>query len=233
MPFDTIESSNQYDASVPRRLDKTYGVSIMIGIMTLPYSLNHSGFHWTFDDFLQGLICRPPTIMRQPALVTMAVCRSFAAIHVIFAFLVSHIDSSASFSAARRHAHGASFNGSVVKLALTTIPSDNDDASSFAKLCTQDTPERNTPPSTVRQTPCVRICRYNSDFYNGVVCIGCFREAFEIGNWASFAPTERVYALQDALDRLESLDTMESRQLEGSVSQQELEEMIDYYRTIK
>ena len=164
----------------------------------------------------------------------MAIRRYSAAIHVCAAFFVCNIGSCESFAITRRHAHGASSSGSVVKLALAiTIPLDNDDESSSATIVIKDTPEKSTPPSTVRQTPCVRICRYNSDFYDGAVCIGCFREAFEIGNWAGFAPTERIYALQDALDRLESLDSMGSRQLEGSVSQQELEEMIDYYRTIK
>lgn len=52
-------------------------------------------------------------------------------------------------------------------------------------------------------TPCVRVCRYNADCYEGAVCVGCFREAYEIANWASLTPKERAFALQDAADRWE------------------------------
>jgi predicted Fe-S protein YdhL (DUF1289 family) len=81
-------------------------------------------------------------------------------------------------------------------------------------------------PSRVSSTPCVRICRYNSNFYDGAVCIGCFREAFEIGNWVSFGRQERRYALQDALERLSSLDCDSNQSFEGSISRMELEKMI-------
>lgn len=64
-------------------------------------------------------------------------------------------------------------------------------------------------------TPCVRVCRYNADCFDGVVCIGCFRESFEIANWASMTPQERAYALQDAADRWED-------GYDGSISRQEL-----------
>ena len=64
-------------------------------------------------------------------------------------------------------------------------------------------------------TPCVRICRYNADCYDGAVCIGCFREAFEIGQWASLSAPEKSYALQDAADRWQP-------GYEGSVSRDEL-----------
>ena len=32
-------------------------------------------------------------------------------------------------------------------------------------------------------TPCNRICRYSNSFYNGQVCIGCFRDTYEIKMW--------------------------------------------------
>jgi len=80
-------------------------------------------------------------------------------------------------------------------------------------------------------TPCVRICRYNSEFYEGAVCIGCFRETFEIGNWASFTEEEKVYALQDALDR------WDGDAFPGSVSKEELDQQLrnaeSQYRKIK
>ena len=63
-------------------------------------------------------------------------------------------------------------------------------------------------------TPCTRICRYNSNVFDGKVCIGCFRETFEIGNWQSLSPTEKHYALLDAADRLEAV--VESKTLEES-----------------
>lgn len=75
-------------------------------------------------------------------------------------------------------------------------------------------------------TPCVRICRYNADFYDGSVCIGCFREVFEISNWASFTVDEKIYALQDALDRWQD-------EYAGSISRQELEQLIRNYESIR
>uniref|UniRef100_A0A7S3YLX8 VOC domain-containing protein n=1 Tax=Heterosigma akashiwo TaxID=2829 RepID=A0A7S3YLX8_HETAK len=51
-------------------------------------------------------------------------------------------------------------------------------------------------------TPCVRICRYKDFFFNGRVCIGCFREQFEISGWDSFTDSERGDALLDAAERL-------------------------------
>jgi glyoxylase I family protein len=65
-------------------------------------------------------------------------------------------------------------------------------------------------------TPCTRICRYNADFYGGQVCIGCFREGFEIGTWSSMSDMERSYALLDAADR--SSEEM----FDGSISKEEL-----------
>jgi predicted Fe-S protein YdhL (DUF1289 family) len=83
--------------------------------------------------------------------------------------------------------------------------------------------------STALLTPCVRICRYNSDFFDGAVCIGCFRETFDIGNWASFDTKERIYALQDALDRQECVDP---ERFPGSISLGRMQEIHDYYKTL-
>ena len=73
-------------------------------------------------------------------------------------------------------------------------------------------------PFPATPTPCVRICRYNADFYNGQVCIGCFRETFEIAQWnkASMSNLERSYTLLDAADR--HVETFE-----GSITKEELQ----------
>jgi glyoxylase I family protein len=79
-----------------------------------------------------------------------------------------------------------------------------------------DIGETTTPSDSFSVTPCTRICRYNADFYEGQVCIGCFRETFEIGTWSSMSDMERSYALLDAADR--SSEEM----FEGSVAKEEL-----------
>ena len=76
--------------------------------------------------------------------------------------------------------------------------------------------------STSSITPCVRICRYNADCYDGAVCIGCFRDGFEIGQWASMTPMERGYALQDTADRWQP-------GYEGAVSKEELLRQAQYW----
>ena len=79
-----------------------------------------------------------------------------------------------------------------------------------------------TSPSAGVITLCVRICRYNADCYDGAVCIGCFRDGFEIGQWASMSPLERSYALQDAADRWQP-------GYEGSVSKEALVQQAQYW----
>ena len=73
-----------------------------------------------------------------------------------------------------------------------------------------------TAATEVPTTPCTRICRYNADCYDGQVCIGCFREAYEIGTWASMTDMEKAYALLDAADRSSVQD------FEGSITKDEL-----------
>lgn len=53
----------------------------------------------------------------------------------------------------------------------------------------------------IPHTPCVRICRYNQNIYNGNVCIGCYREVFEIANWDRMTNMEKSVTLLDAADR--------------------------------
>lgn len=77
-----------------------------------------------------------------------------------------------------------------------------------------------TPVDTnsIPSTPCTRICRYNADFYDGQVCIGCYRDGFEISQWHAMTNIERSYALMDAADRVDSGGI----EFEGAVSQDEL-----------
>ena len=40
-------------------------------------------------------------------------------------------------------------------------------------------------------SPCVKICKYDSKFMDGMVCIGCFREQYEITNWLRLSSDEK------------------------------------------
>ena len=73
-------------------------------------------------------------------------------------------------------------------------------------------------------TPCVRICRYNRNFYDGQVCIGCFRETFDIAQWVNYDATARRFALEDALDR------WDGNAFEGSIAHETLEAHIEAYQ---
>ena len=50
-------------------------------------------------------------------------------------------------------------------------------------------------------SPCVKICKYDSKFMDGMVCIGCFREQYEITNWLRLSPNEKKQALIDIEER--------------------------------
>lgn len=50
-------------------------------------------------------------------------------------------------------------------------------------------------------SPCVKICKYDSKFMDGMVCIGCFREQHEITNWLRLSPDEKRQALIDIEER--------------------------------
>ena len=52
-------------------------------------------------------------------------------------------------------------------------------------------------------SPCVKICKYKKDFMDGNVCIGCFREQFEITNWLRMSDEEKALALKDGNERRE------------------------------
>ena len=51
------------------------------------------------------------------------------------------------------------------------------------------------------KSPCVKICKYEDAFLNGMVCIGCFREQFEITNWIKMSENEKKKSILDTLER--------------------------------
>ena len=80
-------------------------------------------------------------------------------------------------------------------------------------------------------TPCTRICRYNSNFFGGQVCIGCYREAYEIGTWSSMTASEKHMTLLDAIDRIEEATSL-SLELDGAISVEELKRQANYWQSI-
>ena len=91
-------------------------------------------------------------------------------------------------------------------------------------------PQTENNPSQVPITPCIRICRYNSSFYDGKVCIGCFREAYEIQMWQSMSQREKSMTLLDAIDRCSENDQSAASSeghvggdnFEGAITEEEL-----------
>ena len=57
-------------------------------------------------------------------------------------------------------------------------------------------------PTDIPSSPCNRICRYNANFFDGKICIGCYREEYEISTWAVMSAQEKSWALLDAADRV-------------------------------
>jgi len=78
-------------------------------------------------------------------------------------------------------------------------PSSSDETQEDSPPTSSMTKNENLPD--VPMSPCNRICRYNSSFYDGQVCIGCFREAYEIEMWQSMTPMQKSMTLMDAIDR--------------------------------
>ena len=48
---------------------------------------------------------------------------------------------------------------------------------------------------------CISICKYDLNFFKGQVCIGCFREQYEIMNWHKMSQEERKTAEKDIFIR--------------------------------
>ena len=56
------------------------------------------------------------------------------------------------------------------------------------------------------KSPCVKICKYDSSFLNGMVCIGCFREQYEITNWIKMTVNEKKKSIIDTKHRKKLFD---------------------------
>ena len=65
----------------------------------------------------------------------------------------------------------------------------------------------------VPNAECNRICRYKSVFFDGNVCIGCFRSVDEIRAWPAHGTPEWESASADAAERRTAWD--ESAALRG------------------
>jgi predicted Fe-S protein YdhL (DUF1289 family) len=89
--------------------------------------------------------------------------------------------------------------------------------------------ERELP--VVPVTPCTRICRYNANVFDGQVCIGCFRETYEIGHWQRMTATEKYYALLDAIERLENVSFLMMDESDTGTSRDELLRQADYWKS--
>lgn len=88
--------------------------------------------------------------------------------------------------------------------------------------------ERSFADASTPVTPCNRICRYNNSFYNGQVCIGCFREEYEIKIWQSMSAAEKSLTLLDQIDRC--LDVEKSGvSYDGAVTVEELKKQYSYW----
>ena len=83
---------------------------------------------------------------------------------------------------------------------------------------------------SVPASPCNRICRYNSAFYDGMVCIGCFREAYEIQTWNSMTNMQKSMTLLDALDRCS--DESMGYTFDGAVTLDELNHQCLYWSNL-
>jgi glyoxylase I family protein len=78
-------------------------------------------------------------------------------------------------------------------------------------------------------TPCNRICRYNNSFYDGQVCIGCFREEYEIKMWQSMTASEKSLTLLDQIERCIDEEKSNGGSYDGSVTVEELKKQYNYW----
>ena len=83
----------------------------------------------------------------------------------------------------------------------------------------------------VPASPCNRICRYNAAFYDGLVCIGCFREAYEIKSWNSMTNMQKSMTLLDAMDRCSDGDS-KGYSFDGAVTLDELNRQFMYWSNL-
>ena len=82
----------------------------------------------------------------------------------------------------------------------------------------------------VQPCPCNRICRYNSNFYDGQVYIGCYREAYEIEFWQLQTPLQKAMTLLDCIDRCND-NSMDDKKF-GSISMEELTRQYNHWASL-
>lgn len=101
----------------------------------------------------------------------------------------------------------------------------NDGERSSADASTNNSQHAKSTPVT----PCNRICRYNNSFYNGQVCIGCFREEYEIKMWQSMTASEKSLTLLDQIDRCKDVEKSNGVSFDGAVTVEELKKQYSYW----
>lgn len=133
----------------------------------------------------------------------------------------------------------------IMNDAATTIAKDTEiaegagDISGKVNTIEELTTTTTTASKSVPSTPCNRICRYNAGCYDGQVCIGCFRDCYEIGSWTSMTSNEKYFALMDAADRVEITkaafsddqdNNSNNKYYEGSITYNELMRQAQYWQ---
>lgn len=54
------------------------------------------------------------------------------------------------------------------------------------------------------ESPCISVCKYNRNY----ICIGCFRSAQEISEWAPALDSEKLQIIENAKRRKSNLETV-------------------------
>ena len=118
--------------------------------------------------------------------------------------------------------------GSPLSLPLKPDAVPSDPCLEFAKR--SGTKEGTAAITTVAPAFEVRCPRYHPNVFDGKVCLGCFRDDYEIANWGKFSCEEKAYALEDACDRLQAAelvkdneDESEHQHREETISVEELQ----------
>ena len=105
---------------------------------------------------------------------------------------------------------------------------DDDDETQIMGDSDNHTPNVHKMKANIPMTPCNRICRYNSSFYNGQVCIGCYRETYEIEMWQTQTPMQKAMTLLDAIDRSNNNED----EFEGAVTVEDLTRQYEYWSSV-
>ena len=119
-------------------------------------------------------------------------------------------------------------DGAIADVALLNQVASESNSDPFIKLA--DNMRVASANASIPSTPCTRICRYNKSFYDGQVCIGCFRDSHEISTWASLSHTEKVFALEDAADRCRDVENSKHNYFDGGISSHELDRQAQWWR---